>query len=58
MKEKIGFVPPTPRTITAAKGINSGGICLIFCQVGRNLLCHQPIPGSSQGPIAQAVGIG
>jgi hypothetical protein len=34
-------IPPRPRTMTNANGINSGGICLIFCHVGRNLI-HQP----------------
>ena len=26
--------------MTIANGINSGGICLIFCHVGRNLSCQ------------------
>jgi hypothetical protein len=30
-------IPASPRAITPAKGMSSGGICLIFCHVGRNL---------------------
>ena len=35
--QRVGKVPPRPRTMTSANGINSGGMCLIFCHVGRNL---------------------